>query len=157
MKKIVSGILCFALCILFVAPVSAAEISNGSVGNVVRIEGGAVAPRATDYFSGSTVRMNSFYGSQSTISKISSGSVLGVKHQVTSVSLSVTVSSGSAPFKLYVEDPFGHSVFTTVNRSGTVEFTNFNGLDPQGTWKVYIVTNGTVSTATARMTVRYSY
>jgi len=32
-----------------------------------------------------------------------------------------------------------------------------NGVDPYGTWQVYIVTTGTVSTTTARMTVNYMY
>jgi len=41
--------------------------------------------------------------------------------------------------------------------STSLSFTEFNGLDPYGTWQVYIVTTRTVSTATARMTVDYTY
>lgn len=157
MKKLVSGILCMALCMMFAIPVSAAEIPNAATKNVAISKVGDTVIRATNYFTGSTVKMNSLYRNKSAISNISSGSVLGTNPQVTSVSLNVTVSSGSDSFKLYVEDPSGYGGYTTISKSGTVKFSDFNGRNPKGTWKVYIVTNGTVSTATARMTVNYSY
>lgn len=151
MKKLVSSFLCIVLCVMCFMPVSAAENINAVT------EKNYAVSRSTNYFTGSTIKMNSLYGVQSAISNISSGSVLGTNPEVTSVSLSVTVSSGSDSFKLYVEDPTGYGGYTTVSKSGTVKLTAFDGRAPKGTWKVYIVTNGTVSTATARMTVNYSY
>lgn len=157
MKKVLSSFLITVICMIFVMPVSAAEIPNAGMKSVVVTEENTIEEKATNYFTDSTVKMNSLYGGQSVISNISSGSVLGTNPKVTSVSLNVTVSSGSDSFKLYVEDPSGYGGYTTVNRSGKVDFSAFNGRSPKGTWKVYIVTNGTVSTATARMTVNYSY
>lgn len=156
MKKLLFSITCTALCAMFVMPVSAAEILREDARNPSTSES-YVLSRATNYFTGSTVKMNSLYGEKSTISTISSGSVLGTTPQVTTVSLNVTVSSGSNSFKLYVEEPSGKYDYVTVSKSGSVNFSTFKGSDPSGKWKVYIVTNGTVSTATARMTVNYSY
>lgn len=157
MKKLLSSMLCLAICVMFVMPVSANETPIIDTEMLAVSERSTVTTRATNYFTGSTVKMNSLYGSQSAISNISSGSVLGTKPQVTSVSLNVTVSSGSDSFKLYVEDPYGYYDYVTVGKSGSVSFSSFNGINPTGKWKVYIVTNSTVSTATARMKVDYSY
>ena len=144
------------LSMMLVESVSAVEIPQTDGFNQA-ISMSTISPKATNYFTGSTVKMNSLNGIQSTISNISSGSVLGTNPQVTSVKLNVTVSPGSSSFRLYVEDPNGNWDFQTINGSGTVTFNLFQGVDPSGKWKVYIITNGTVSTATARMTVNYNY
>lgn len=156
MKKLISvAIVCIMLFLVFVTPSLAAETTT--VPDVCTMEGeNRISSKATDYFTGITMKMNSLNGSKSKISTISSGSVIGMP-SVTSVSLHVTVSAGSDPFKLYVEAPSGIFDYMTVNKSGVVNFSSFNGINPYGKWKVYIVTDKVVSTATARMTVNYSY
>ncbi|WP_152657913.1 hypothetical protein [Oceanobacillus sp. CFH 90083] len=113
---------------------------------------------ATNYFSGSTGTMNSLYGNESTLFNISSGTTPSLA-KVSGVTLNVNVSSGSAPFYLNVKHPDGsvvqHYITGTGNKS--VTFDQFNHTDPYGTWKVSITTTGIVSTATARMTVNYTY
>ena len=63
------------------------------------------------------------------------------------------VSSGSDSFYLYVEDGNGNVNYTTVSKSGTITINDFNGFDPSGKWKIWIVTKGTVSTSTE--TIKY--
>jgi hypothetical protein len=115
---------------------------------------------ATGYFSGTTVKLNALNGGSSVSSNISSGSIPSTA-VVTGVIASVTVSNGSSSFYLYVKNPAGTTIASQLvaGSSGVknVTFTDFNGQDPQGTWKVWIVTTGTVSTATVRLTVNYSY
>ena len=110
---------------------------------------------ASNYFTGSTGTMNSLFGNPSASWNISSGSVPG-NASVSSVKVNVNVSPGSDSFYLYVKHPSGYSATRLVG-STSLSFTEVNGLDPYGTWQVYIVTTGTVSTATARMTVDYTY
>lgn len=157
MKKLMSIITCMALCVMMVMPVSAAEITPVDNTVVSSEYDNGVMPLSTNYFTGSTSRMNSLNGVMSGMSKISSGSISVGNPSVTSVSLNVTVSSGSSSFYLYVVSPSGKSASKLVRSSGTVTFSEFNGEDPTGSWYVYIITTGTVSTATARMTVNYSY
>lgn len=113
---------------------------------------------ATDSFSGNTGTMNSLYQNESTIFNISSGTLPPLA-KVSSVTLNVNVSSGSAPFYLNVKHPSGDVVqhYITGTGSKSVTLDQFNDRDPRGTWKVSITTTGTVSTATARMTVNYTY
>ena len=65
------------------------------------------------------------------------------------------VSSGSDSFYLYVEDGNGNVNYTTVSKSGTITINDFNGFDPSGKWKIWIVTKGTVSTSTETIKVYY--
>jgi len=114
---------------------------------------------ATDYFSGMTGKMNALgtaNGGASAAWNISSGSISSINAKVTNVTLNVTVSSGSSPFYIYVKSPFG-SIFNRYVGSTSVTFSEFSGENPKGTWQVWIVTTGTVSTATATMKVNYSY
>ena len=67
------------------------------------------------------------------------------------------VSSGSESFYLYVEDGNGNVNYTTVSKSGTITINDFNGFDPSGKWKIWIVTKGTVSTSTETIKVYYTY
>ena len=67
------------------------------------------------------------------------------------------VSSGSDSFYLYVEDGNGNVNYTTVSKSGTITINDFNGFDPSGKWKIWIVTKGTVSTSTETIKVYYTY
>lgn len=100
--------------------------------------------------------MNSLHGKLSSSFNISSGSIpLG--SEVSGVSLNITVSSGSSQFYIVVKEPNGYYDEQYASSSGTVSFTQFNNLDPTGTWQVYIRTTGIVSTATASMTVNYTY
>lgn len=155
MKKIFSMILCFALCAMLVTPmsVSAAELDTTSNDVVISND---IVTYATSYFSGSTGKMNSLNGLQSGAFNISSGSI-NENAKVTSVVVNVTVSNGSSGFYLIIEDPNGYYSETYVSKSGEIRISDFNGLPAKGTWKVSIVTVGTVSTATARMTVNYQY
>ena len=47
--------------------------------------------------------------------------------------------------------------YTTVSKSGTITINDFNGFDPSGKWKRWIVTKGTVSTSTETIKVYYTY
>jgi len=132
-KKMSIIIMSFVICLTMALPVDA----------------------ASNYFTGSTGTMNSLFGNPSASRNISSGSVPS-NASVSSVKVNVNVSPGSDSFYLYVKHPSGYSATRLVG-STSLSFTEFNGLDPYGTWQVYIVTTGTVSTATARMTVDYTY
>lgn len=72
------------------------------------------------------------------------------------VKVNATVSLGSDSFHLYVKHPSGVTAYRLVGNT-LPSFTECNGLHPDGTWQIYIVTTGNVSTATARMTVNYTY
>ena len=48
-------------------------------------------------------------------------------------------------------------IITTVSKSGTITINDFNGFDPSGKWKIWIVTKGTVSTSTETIKVYYTY
>jgi len=113
---------------------------------------------ANDYFSGMTGKMNAVAianGGVSSAWNISSGSV-PTNASVTSVTLNVTVSSGSSPFYIYVKSPTG-TITSKYVGSTSITFTEFNNQNPKGTWQVWIETTGTVSTASATMKVNYSY
>ena len=43
------------------------------------------------------------------------------------------------------------------SKSGTITINDFNGFDPSGKWKIWIVTKGTVSTSTETIKVYYTY
>ncbi len=51
----------------------------------------------------------------------------------------------------------GNVNYTTVSKSGTITINDFNGFDPSGKWKIWIVTKGTVSTSTETIKVYYTY
>lgn len=111
---------------------------------------------ATGYFSGNSGIMNSLNGNPSSKWPISSGSI-NSNAKVTSVTVNVTKNSGSDSFDLYVEAPNGYTASKSVSSSGTLTFNDFNNINPTGKWYIYIKTKGVVSTATARLTVNYSY
>lgn len=157
MKKFLSLITCFALCAMLVMPVSAAEVKATETVSVEDVTiGSRAAAYSTDYFTGQTRKMNSWEGTESVRSPISSGSI-PENAVVKGITLNVTVSSGSSGFYLLVESPQGDVVSKYVSRSGEIKITEFNGDPARGTWYVSIISVGTVSTATARMRVDYSY
>lgn len=78
-----------------------------------------------NYFSGITGKMNSVNKGKSRVFNISSGSI-NVSSKISSISAFVTVSSGSSPFYLVVEDPSGCTVETYVSKTGTVTISDFN-------------------------------
>ena len=100
------------------------------------------------------------HSTQSQHDPISSGSVPD-RAGVTDVEVRVTVSRGSIPFYLTVVSPEGKYASRYVSGSTTLSFDEFDTLDPEGTWYIYICNDGElftdVSTASARMTVTYSY
>ena len=153
MKKIVSVITCIMLCAILAIPVSAAEISTVDEVDVIT-ENSTYSVNA-GYFRKITPLLNSVNGKSSDVATLSSGSISGNNPKITSVSLYVRVSSGSDSFYVYVKDPNKNTAFITVSSSGTYDITDFNGLDPSGDWQIWIVTKGTVSTATITMTVNY--
>lgn len=119
-----------------------------------------VAPLSTNWFSGGTGTLNTISGRESEHDPISSGSVPD-RAGVTDVEVRVTVSRGSIPFYLTVISPDGESASRYVSASTTLSFDEFDTLNPKGTWYIYICNDGElftdVSTASARMTVTYSY
>lgn len=120
----------------------------------------AIAPLSTNWFSGGTGTLNTIAGRESEYDPVSSGSVPDGAG-VTDVEVRVTVSRGSIPFYLTVVAPDGESASRYVSGSTTLSFDEFNNLNPEGTWYIYICNDGEmftdVSTASARMTVTYSY
>ena len=147
MKKIISYFLSgIVLCTaLLVTPVSAAEVAPAE--ETITINS-TVSVRATNYWTKTTTKLNSVYGTASNISTVSSGSVSGSNPQILKIEVYSRVSSGSDSFYLYVEDGNGNVNYTTVSKSGTITINDFNGFDPSGKWKIWIVTKGTVSTST---------
>ncbi len=156
MKKLISFITSIAMCMMFVMPVSAAEITPKGE-TVIATEESDSSVYATNYFRKITKKLNSAFGNPSEIATLSSGSVTGSDPQITSVTLYSRVSSGSDPFYLYVVDPNGYLDYFLVSSSGTITTNDFNGLDLTGEWKIWIETAGDVSTATITLTVNYKY
>ena len=156
MKKIISYFLSgIVLCTaLLVTPVSAAEVAPAE--ETITINS-TVSVRATNYWTKTTTKLNSVYGTASNISTVSSGSVSGSNPQILKIEVYSRVSSGSDSFYLYVEDGNGNVNYTTVSKSGTITINDFNGFDPSGKWKIWIVTKGTVSTSTETIKVYYTY
>lgn len=156
MKKIISYFLSgIVLCTaLLVTPVSAAEVAPAE--ETITINS-TVSVRATNYWTKTTTKLNSVYGTVSNISTVSSGSVSGSNPQILKIEVYSRVSSGSDSFYLYVEDGNGNVNYTTVSKSGTITINDFNGFDPSGKWKIWIVTKGTVSTSTETIKVYYAY
>jgi hypothetical protein len=156
-KKLLRVLFAIAVsCTMFATPVSAAATQINNVGEISSTNNFVQASLNRDYFSGISGTMNSLYGSQSRAFNISSGSI-DTSSKITSVEVNVTVSSGSNPFYLVLVDPSGYSVSKLIGASGQVTFNEFNGQYAEGTWKTYIITTATVSTATARFTLNYQY
>lgn len=151
MKKKMYSLIAVMIMMIAMSMSVAAEETTPAQGETVSII-------AANYFSGITGTMNSLYQNESTIFNISSGTIPAFA-KVSSVTLNVNVSSGSAPFYLNVKHPTGNVVqhYITGAGSKSVALNYFNNTNPQGTWQVSITTTGTVSTATARMTVNYTY
>ena len=155
MKKKLSTLLLVATmaCATFAMPVAAAE----PMPNDVHAGTVSMVPFANSSFSGSTRVLNALNGGSSIQSPISSGTV-SPDARITGVTVNATVSSGSASSTLYVRSPGGKTASRTLGgSSATLNFTEFNTENPSGTWNVWIVTNGTVTTVNARMTVNYSF
>lgn len=156
MKKLIYFITCIAMCMMLVMPVSAAEIAPKDE-TVTMTDESVASVYSTNYFRKITSKLNSVYGNPSTVATLSSGSVTGANPSITSVTVYSRVSTGSDPFYVFVEDPYGNWDYDIVSASGTSTFSSFNGYDPSGSWKVWIVTMGDVSTATLTLTVNYHY
>jgi hypothetical protein len=153
-KKISLFVTTILLFVMMVMPVSAAELPIVSSDSDISV----AATTGTNYFSKITTKLNSLNGSSSNISTLSSGTCSGTTQSITSVTAYARVSSGSSSFKLYVVSPDGTASYVSAGTSSsTYTFTSFNGKDPDGTWKVYIVSNGVVSTATVTLKVNYNY
>lgn len=113
---------------------------------------------AAGSFSGITGTMNSLFGQPSGRWSITSPTIPSGE-RVTSVTLTLTVSSGSAPCYAFVQSPqgtIGQSSSTYGPGTYTITFPVFNTQNPQGTWYVWIQTTGTVSTATGRLVVAHA-
>ena len=113
MKKIISYFLSgIVLCTaLLVTPVSAAEVAPAE--ETITINS-TVSVRATNYWTKTTTKLNSVYGTASNISTVSSGSVSGSNPQILKIEVYSRVSSGSDSFYLYVEDGNGNVNYTTM-------------------------------------------
>ncbi len=154
MKKVLSIVLCMSLCIMCTLPISAAEVmpkKNGIEKEEVSTTSGS------NYFSKILPKLNSINGTVSNVVTFSSGSISGSERVVTSISLYVRVSSGSDPFIIYIQAPDGTIYSFVITTSGTITIDNFNGCDPKGSWKIWIETQGTVSSATITAKICYDY
>ena len=151
-RKISLLVVLTLLCTLFVMPVSAAEVPN-----YVEDEIAVAATTGTNYFSKTTTKLNSLNGLEAS-SLLSSGSCSGDTRDITSVTVNCRVSSGSSRYILKVTSPEG-TVATKLcgTSSTTYSFSEFNNQDPNGKWKVSIITQGTVTTVIGTLKVNYSY
>ena len=98
---------------------------------------------ASSFFSKSTTKLNAYSGGKSYESSFSSGSITdGAK--VTSVKIAYNVASGTDPYKVYLVSPSG-TVYSASGPTSSTTVSNinvFNGEDPKGTWKAYIINSG---------------
>ena len=99
MKKIISYFLSgIVLCTaLLVTHVSAAEVAPAE--ETITINS-TVSVRATNYWTKTTTKLNSVYGTALNISTVSSGSVSGSNPQIFKIEVYSRVSSGSDSFYL---------------------------------------------------------
>ena len=121
---------------------------------------------ASSFFSKSTTKLNAYSGGKSNESSFTSGSIPdGAK--ITSVKIAYNVASGTDPYKVYLVSPSG-TVYSVSGPTSSTTVSNinvFNGEDPEGTWKAYIINSGytthgniyPVSTVTLSVTVNYEY
>ena len=121
---------------------------------------------ASSYFSKSTVKLNAYSGGKSNESSFTSGSIPdGAK--ITSVKIAYNVASGTDPYTVYLISPEGtkYSVSGPTSSTTVYNISAFNGENPEGTWKAYIINSGytthgniyPVSTVTLSVTVNYEY
>lgn len=153
MKKVLSIILSMSLCFLLPIQVSAAEVMPKE--NVIEKEE-VSATTGSSFFSKSLLKLNSINGTTSKVVTFTSGSVASGA-QVTSVKVFVNKSTGSDPFIIYIQAPDGTIYSFLVTGSETIVLDCFNGCNPSGSWKIWIETQGFVSTANITLTVYYSY
>lgn len=153
MKKIISFFVCMNLCITLAMPVSAAEIMPKE--NVIEKEE-ASTTLGSNSFSKVLPKLSSVNGTASKIVTFSTGSTSG-SAQITSIKLYVRVASGSSPFILNMQAPDGTTYSFVITKSETIILDNFNGCDLSGSWKIWIETQGTASTADITVTLNYSY
>ena len=150
MKNIVSYIVCLCMCVAFTIPVSAKEKVQENETEMLFDD-----VSLTNYFT-KTIKLNSVNGNSSGIVTISSGSITG-NPETTSIILNIRANAGSDPFILYIQAPDGTVYSILVTGSKTIELSFFNGCNPSGSWKIWIETQGTASTANITMKVNYSY
>lgn len=151
MKKILSIILCMGLCIMYTLPVSATE----AVPKENDIEKEEIsATSGSNYFSGVLPKLSSTSSTASRVVTLPTGSTSGSAH-VTSIRL--YVRAGGYPFILYLQAPDGTIYSFVITKSETITLDNINGCNPSDSWKIWIETQGTVSTATITATIYYDY
>lgn len=119
---------------------------------------------ASGSFSKSTAKLNAYSGGKSNESTFSSGSIPdGAK--IRDVRIAYNVKSGTDPYTVYLISPEGTKYIVAGPTSSTVVYniSAFNGEDPEGTWKAYIVNAGYTThnniypASTVTMTVTVSY
>lgn len=153
MRKVMSIIICLAFCVMMAMPVSAAE--EMPIENVIEKEE-VHKTLSSNYFNKAFPELSSTSGNASKVVTITSGSI-SEGAQVTSISIYVRVSLGSSPLILYIQAPDGTIYSFVITKNGTITINDFNGFDPSGTWKIWIETQGTVSTISGTFKVNYSY
>ena len=112
---------------------------------------------ASSYFSKSTTKLNAFSGGKSNESTFTSGSVPE----------GASITSVKIAYRVYLVSPKGTVYSASGPTSSTTDYniSAFNGEDPDGTWKAYIINSGytthgniyPVSTVTLSVTVNYEY
>ena len=149
MKKVLSIILCLSLCIMYTLPVSAAEVIPKE--NVIEKEE-ISATSGSNCFSYTLPKLALMNGSAT----FSLGSISG-NAQVTSVSVYVRVATGTSPVIIYIQAPDGTIYSFNTAASVTITTNQFNGCDPSGDWKIWIETDGIMTTSTITVKVCYDY
>lgn len=155
MKKLATFITCILLCLSCSITVFAAETTSSAENPIIE-ESPVVITSTHNYFTKGLTKLNALNYGSSNICHVTSGSIVGTNPSITKVSVYVRLSGSSC--KLHVVSPNGTDKYVSVSSSGTYNFTGFNGENPSGDWYVYIVTNGSVSTASSgSLTVEYDH
>lgn len=144
---------------ILIVLVMAFSLSVQAFAAPVSVENTPSSGRPSGSSSGTTGIMNALYGGTSARWPITVPR-LPQDAYVTGVTITFTVSSGSAPCYIFIESPSGTIVRAGTYGPGTytVNTNLFNGEYPSGTWYVWIQTTGTVSTVSyARLTINYFY
>ena len=155
MKKTFTFLIAWVLAFTMMAmPVSASEYVDNREDTYVD----SSVRAGSSYFTKGISTMNALNYGSSPHYNVTSGSCLGTTRSITKVTFYGVLSSGSSSCKVYIISPSGTVAYITMSSTGTLTYYDFNGEDPYGTWTVYIVTNGIVSTVkSGSLKVYYNY
>ena len=155
MKKTITFLIAWILAFTMIAmPVSASEYVDNNEDTYVE----SSVRAGSSYFTKGIPTMNALNYGSSAYKTVTSGSCLGTTRSITKVTFYGVLSSGSSPCIVYIISPTGTVASQVMYSTGTLTFYDFNGEDPYGSWTVYIVTLGSVSTVkSGSLKVYYNY